>query len=46
MSGVRPVKAYAVIKNNRILVNEIYDSKDVVLAKGEKLVRVTISCEK
>ena len=45
MSGPRPVRAFAVVKNNKILVNEIYDSKDVVLAKGEKLVRVIISCE-
>lgn len=42
MNGVRPIKAFAVIKNNRLSATEIYDSKDVVLSKGEKIVRVKI----
>lgn len=43
MSGVRPIKAYAVVKNNKLNANEIYTDKDVVLVKGEKLIRVIIS---
>lgn len=42
----RQIKAYAwaVVKNNEIDPLEIYADKDVVLGKGEKLVRVII-CE-
>lgn len=43
MSGVRPINAWAVIKNNKLNANEIYKDKDVVLGKGEKLIRVIIS---
>lgn len=43
MSGVRPINAWAVIKNNKLDANEIYKDKDVILSKGEKLIRVIIS---
>ena len=41
----RPIKAWAVIdtKKPRLLVSEIYEDKDIVLNKGEKLIRVLIS---
>lgn len=42
MSGIRPIKGWAVVKRNKLSVNEIYAEKDVVLAPGEKLVRVKI----
>jgi len=43
---VRSIKAYAILKNNKLNANEIYSDKDVMLCKGEKLIRVIISCEK
>lgn len=38
----KPIKAYAIIKNNKIDVLNIYKDKDVVLNKDEKLVLVEI----
>ena len=38
----KPIKAYAIVKNNKIDVLNIYKDKDVVLNKGEKLVLVEI----
>lgn len=46
MSGIRSVNGWAVVKRNKLLINEIYDSKDIVLAKDEKLVKVIISVAK
>lgn len=47
MSGkLRPVRAWCIAKGGRLLPNEVYTDKDIVLAEGEKLVRVIISCEK
>jgi len=44
MSGkCRPVKAWCVVKNGKLLPNEVYLEKDIILAPGEKLVRVIIS---
>lgn len=43
---MRSIKAYAVIRNNKLDANEIYKDKDIVLTKGEKLVRVVISLDK
>lgn len=43
MSGVRPINAWAVIKNNKLNAMEIYNHNDLILDKGEKLVRVIIS---
>lgn len=42
---IRSIKAWAVIRNNKLSANEIYQDKDVVLTKGEKLVRVIISID-
>jgi hypothetical protein len=39
---MRAITAYAVIKNNKLDANEIYKDNDVILTKGEKLVRVKI----
>lgn len=39
---IKPIKAYAIVKNNKIDVLNIYKDKDVVLNKGEKLVLVEI----
>lgn len=41
--AIRPIHAFAVIKNNKLDANEIYKDKDVILSKGEKLIRVIIS---
>jgi hypothetical protein len=43
----KPIQAWAVVPLNRprLKVNEIYDSKDVKLEKGEKLIKIIISCE-
>lgn len=38
----KPIKAYAIVKNNKIDVLNIYKDKDVVLNKDEKLVLVEI----
>ena len=43
--AIRPIKAFAVIKNNKLDANEIYKDKDVILSKGESLVKVIISRE-
>lgn len=43
MKKVRPVKAWCVVKNGKLLPNEVYVEKDIVLSTGEKLVRVIIS---
>lgn len=40
---IRSIKAWAVIRNNKLSANEIYQDKDVILSKGEKLIRVIIS---
>lgn len=45
MSGVRPINAWAVIKNNKLNAMEIYNHSDLILDKGEKLVRVIISVD-
>jgi len=42
----RSIRAYAIVKNNKLNALEIYSDKDVVLSKGEKLVRVEISVVK
>lgn len=42
---IRSIKAWAVIRNNKLSANEIYQDKDVVLTKGENLVRVIISID-
>jgi len=42
----RSIRAYAIVKNNKLNALEIYADKDVVLSKGEKLVRVEISVVK
>lgn len=42
---IRSIKAWAVTRNNKLSANEIYQDKDVVLTKGEKLVRVIISID-
>ncbi len=39
---IKPIKAYAIVKNNKIDVLNIYKDKDVVLNKDEKLVLVEI----
>jgi hypothetical protein len=44
--SIRPIKAWGVIKNNKLDANEIYKDKDVILSKGEKLIRVIISYDK
>lgn len=43
--AIRPIKCFAVIKNNKLDAFEIYKDKEVVLSKREKLIRVIISCE-
>lgn len=43
--AIRPIKAFAVIKNNKLDAFEIYKDKDVVLIKGESLVSVIISVD-
>jgi len=43
--AIRPIKAWAVIKNNKLDANEIYKDKDVVLIKGESLVNVIITVD-
>jgi hypothetical protein len=43
---MRSIKAFAVIRNNKLDALEIYADDNVVLDKGEKLVRVIISEEK
>lgn len=42
----RSIRAYAIVKNNKLNALEIYSDKEVVLSKGEKLVRVEISVVK
>lgn len=42
---IRPLVAYAIVKNNKLNAYEIYSDKDVVLCEGERLVKVTISCD-
>lgn len=42
----RSIRAYAIVKNNKLNALEIYSDKDVVLSKGEKLVRVEINVVK
>ena len=42
----RSIRAYAIVKNNKLNALEIYADKDVVLSKGEKLVRVEIGVVK
>lgn len=42
---MRGITAWAVIKNNKLDANEIYKDKDVILTKGEKLMRVIISVD-
>ena len=43
----RSIRAWAVVaQNNKLNALEIYSDKDVVLSKGEKLVRVEISVVK
>lgn len=39
---IKSIRAWAVLKNNKLNSMEIYSDKDVVLNKGEKLVRVKI----
>ena len=39
---IKPIKAYAIVKNNKIDVLNIYKDRDVVLNKDEKLVLVEI----
>lgn len=43
---IKPIKAYAIVKNNKIDVLNIYKDKDVVLNKDEKLVLVEIKVNK
>lgn len=43
--AIRPIKAWAVIKNNKLDANEIYKDKDVILSKGESLVNVIITID-
>jgi len=43
---MRKIKAWAVIKNNKLNALEIYADKDVVLNKGEELARVEIGVVK
>ena len=43
--AIRPIKAFAVIKNNKLDANEIYKDKDVILSKGESLVNVIITVD-
>jgi len=42
----RSIRAYAIVKNNKLNALEIYSDKEVVLSKGEKLVRVEINVVK
>ena len=42
----RSIRAYAIVKNKKLNALEIYADKEVVLSKGEKLVRVEISVVK
>ncbi len=41
--AIRPIKCFAVIKNNKLDAFEIYKDKEVVLSKGETFVNVIIS---
>lgn len=43
--SIRPIKAWGVIKNNKLDANEIYKDKDVILSKGESLVNVIITVD-
>lgn len=41
----RNIKAWAVVKNNKLSAYEIFTEKNVILNKGERIVRVIISAE-
>lgn len=45
MSGVRPINAWAVIKNNKLNAMDIYNHNNLILDKEEKLVHVIISVD-
>ena len=39
---MKPIKAYAVVKDDKLDVLEIYDSKEILINKNEKIIRVII----
>lgn len=39
---IKPIKAWAAIKNNKLDAMEIYADKDIILLPGESLIRVEI----
>lgn len=43
MKKLRKIKAWCVVKNGKLLANEVYTDKDIILAPNEKLVKVLIS---
>ncbi len=45
MAKIRPIRAFAVIKNGKLDAFEIYKDTDVVLTKGETIVSVIISVD-
>lgn len=42
---IKPLKAYAIVKttNPKLKVSEIYDTKDICIEKGEKIIEVIIT---
>lgn len=47
MSKIKIVKAWAVVKtvNPKIKISEIYDTKEISIEKGEKLIEVMITAK-
>jgi hypothetical protein len=39
---MKPIKAYAVVKDNKLDAMEIYEDKEVLLDKNEKIIKVMI----
>lgn len=40
---IRPIKAYAIVKNNKLNALEIFKDTDFVITKGEEVIEVLIT---